>query len=126
MEIDLSDEKLVSVTPGYNVVLEFGGDHVLNIENAMSLHQTDGEVVLDPQVGEDAQFQLLQRLIGTNGGALRLDEGTGSLDLTFSDGTRITVPKNGDYEAWEYDGPDGLTIVCLPSGELAVFGPSSD
>ncbi|WP_428839421.1 DUF6188 family protein [Blastococcus saxobsidens] len=30
------------------------------------------------------------------------------------------VPE-GDYEAWQLDGPDGELIVCLPSGGLAIW-----
>jgi hypothetical protein len=45
----------------------------------------------------------------------------GSLFLTFSDETEIVVHPNDRYEAWGLSGPDGLLLVSLPGGGLAVW-----
>jgi len=57
-----------------------------------------------------------------------LQEGTafhdGRLELTFRDASRISVPVGNEFEAWGLTGPggiDGLKIVSLPGGELAIW-----
>lgn len=35
----------------------------------------------------------------------------------------MTVVADERFEAWTIAGPGGLTIVCLPGGELAVWSP---
>ena len=44
----------------------------------------------------------------------------GTPTISCDDGARIVVPHSGDYEAWTTTGPDGLLIVCTPSGDLAA------
>jgi hypothetical protein len=44
--------------------------------------------------------------------------------LAFAGGTLISVPPGPDYEAWTIAGPggiDGLKIVSMPGGELALW-----
>jgi Family of unknown function (DUF6188) len=57
-----------------------------------------------------------------------LQEGTafhdGRLELTFHGASRISVPVGNEFEAWGLTGPggiDGLKIVSLPGGELAIW-----
>ncbi|MGH3401065.1 MAG: DUF6188 family protein [Streptosporangiaceae bacterium] len=48
----------------------------------------------------------------------------GRLDIEFKDGSRINVPSSKDFEAWEATGPggvDGLKIVSIPGGDLAIW-----
>ena len=48
----------------------------------------------------------------------------GRLGLAFANGTLLRVPFSVEFEAWEIVGPDGLRIVSLPGGELALWRPS--
>lgn len=51
----------------------------------------------------------------------------GGLALAFDDGTRIEVPAGREFEAWTLAGPggiDGLKIVSMPGGELAIWPDS--
>jgi uncharacterized protein DUF6188 len=43
-----------------------------------------------------------------------LVERSGTLSVTFHDGSRLRCEPNPDYEAWELSGPGGLLIVCIP------------
>lgn len=48
----------------------------------------------------------------------------GRLELVFADETRFSVPPGPDFEAWTLAGPggvDGLKIVSMPGGELAIW-----
>jgi hypothetical protein len=48
----------------------------------------------------------------------------GSLLLVFADSTRIEVPVDPDFEAWnasDVRGLDGLKVVSLPGGDLAIW-----
>ena len=50
----------------------------------------------------------------------------GTLDLTFSDGSRLRCAPDDQYEAWQVVGgfPEHL-VVCTPGGELAVWDDQS-
>lgn len=57
-----------------------------------------------------------------------ITEGTafkdGSLEVKFDGGSRILVPPDSEYEAWNIGGPggiDGLKIVSTPGGELSIW-----
>jgi Family of unknown function (DUF6188) len=48
----------------------------------------------------------------------------GRLSVTIDDGTLIEVPVDPQFEAWNAAGPggiDGLKVVSLPGGELAIW-----
>jgi len=47
---------------------------------------------------------------------------TGTLSVTFTDGTSLSVEPSPDYEAWGAVAPDGVQYICLPGGEIATFG----
>jgi hypothetical protein len=47
----------------------------------------------------------------------------GSLALSFTDGTTLTVPFDENYEAWEASADDGFMVVSLPGGRLATWSP---
>jgi hypothetical protein len=45
----------------------------------------------------------------------------GHLELGFADGSRVSVPTAEDLEPWELVGPDGLRVVSVPGGDLAIW-----
>lgn len=45
----------------------------------------------------------------------------GDLEIELSNAGLISVRPNGLYEAWELSEPNGLRIVCMPGGELAIW-----
>ncbi len=60
----------------------------------------------------------------TVAGAVALEDGT--LEMSFTDGTTLSVPPDPDYEAWTYAGPDHFLVVSLPGGGLAVWDSDPD
>lgn len=47
----------------------------------------------------------------------------GHLEMTFTDGSRLSVEATPAYEAWATTESNGAKVVCLPDGELAIWGP---
>ncbi len=45
----------------------------------------------------------------------------GRLYIEFSDGSRLSVAADSEYEAWEIVGSGGLRVVCEPGGRLSVW-----
>lgn len=50
----------------------------------------------------------------------------GTLAIELSGGLTIRVPPNPPYESWTLASADGMKVVCLPSGGLAIWGPTTD
>jgi Family of unknown function (DUF6188) len=48
----------------------------------------------------------------------------GTLQIQFSGGAFLRVPSLPDYEAWELTEGDGRRLICMPGGEIAIFGAS--
>ena len=47
----------------------------------------------------------------------------GGLSLDFGD-SRITVPVDDSYEAWQVSADDGLLVVSTPGGALSYWTPT--
>jgi len=47
----------------------------------------------------------------------------GTLDVSFEDGSRLVVPVDPHYEAWEVSADDGFLVVSQPGGRLAIWNP---
>ena len=51
---------------------------------------------------------------------------SGALEVVLDDGWLIAAPAAEDYEPWGLTRGDGLRIVSVPGGELAVWLPSDE
>jgi len=47
----------------------------------------------------------------------------GSLDVSFTDGSRLVVHVDPGYEAWEVSASDGFMVVSRPGGGLSTWKP---
>jgi len=47
----------------------------------------------------------------------------GRLKLELSGGNRLHIFAGQEFEPWTLVGPDGLRVVSVPGGELAIWGP---
>src|SRR5215208_2486541 len=106
----------LDVSKGREVVsVSIGGRFVLSAG--------EKEQVLDPERGEPVSLGPALRILHlTVDSALAYKDGT--LELRFSDGTRITAPPEPEHEAWEAAGGEGgLLIVSLPGGGVSVWKP---
>lgn len=45
----------------------------------------------------------------------------GRLELKIVGGASVQVPPDEGYEAWEAAGPDGMKVIGLPGGDIAVW-----
>lgn len=50
----------------------------------------------------------------------------GNLAIAFESGATLAVPAHDDYEAWEFVGPHGRRVVCMPGGEIATWESVTD
>jgi hypothetical protein len=103
------------VQSGYAVVLRFSDGYAATIENTVRL-----EGSIDGGPGWSASPPL-DELVGDTVRTADV-RGTGELAITFDSGRELVVGVDAEYEAWNVTGPDGLLVVCLPGGGLAVWG----
>lgn len=92
----------------------------IRIEGAFSLRILDQEYNLSPEhlaeIGP--AFWILHKTIDS---ALAYKDG--KLVLGFSDGSRLSVEADPQYEAWEAVGTGGLRVICVPGGSLSIWQP---
>ncbi|MFI5729649.1 DUF6188 family protein [Kribbella sp. NPDC051587] len=91
--------------------------HLIRIEGPMTYWDSNGwPHQVDPDsepVGMGVLLQLLRRTVVSA-------EAAGGLQIEFDDQSRLQVEPD-DYEAWSYAGPDGMRVVSLPGGDLAIW-----
>jgi hypothetical protein len=51
-----------------------------------------------------------------------VSEDAGRLDIVFA-GLTIAVPPDERYEAWQVRADNGLLMVCVPGGDVAIWKP---
>src|SRR5437899_52690 len=91
------------------------------IERPFKVYDADGEWQLDPEnpMGLGRALGILHKTVDR---AIAL--GSGELDIVFTDGSRLFVPSDSTYEAWDLatsKGITGLRLVSMPGGHLAVW-----
>jgi hypothetical protein len=53
----------------------------------------------------------------------QIEISNGHLRLAFDNSVQLDIAPHQQWEAWEMNSEDGLTIVCGPSGELTIWYP---
>jgi hypothetical protein len=109
----------------FAVTLVFGGGLELRIEQPFVISRADGsESLLIPEGDPDR----LATAVGLARSEVLRAEGfkDGHLEIAFSDGSKLGVPADEGYEAWELVGPGGLRTVSLPGGDIAVWRPEDE
>lgn len=93
---------------------------VVQIESpaALTVPGTD-KVVVDPS--DDSEPSLLASLTGTVVMRIDVDESDGRLTVELTDGSRLVVASDPDFEAWTLRLADGTTVVCQPGGGVTQF-----
>ena len=117
----LVGQKLEYVRLGHAIVLSFTGGRQVLIEALTHLSGPLGAYDIEP--GENPS-DILAPLLGD---VVRTAEtrDNGELHLTFGSGAELLISADPDVESWAVTGPDGVLIVCLARGELAVWGDGS-
>jgi len=94
------------------------GPWELRIEQPFEITERDGTAChVDPEQGDhlDAALTVL-RAPFESASAFK----DGRLELRIG-GSSIVVPASQNFEAWTVVGPEGLRLVSMPGGEVAVW-----
>jgi uncharacterized protein DUF6188 len=93
---------------------------MVTLEHEFHLEVNRLSYVLTPKVPSDLGPIFLLRH-NTVKDALAFKDGT--LKVEFLNGDKFAISAHPDYEAWGIAGDQGLRLICLPGGELAVWKP---
>ena len=113
--------ELEYVRLGHAIVLSFTGGREVLIETVVHLDGPHGRADIEPG---DHSSDILETLLGDVVRAASIRD-TGELEITFGGGSQLVVAVDADVEAWALAGPDGVIMVCLARGELAVWADPS-
>jgi hypothetical protein len=115
----LTGRRLIQFCVGAGVRLDLEGSphYEITIESPLSI------AAANIDRAESTSVEVLAVLRGLLMQPVRsVTERDGQLSVVF-DSMTITVPRDDDYEAWQIRADDGMLIVCIPGGELAVWLP---
>lgn len=119
MKLAMQGNLVTQITFGFSVSLTTNKGFEVRVENDFTLQTAQGDFSLVPGKSS-ANVGQLNSLLNRAITSAAADE-SGSLIITFTDGTRLQVDPNSTYEAWTVTGPDGLKVICMPEGELAIW-----
>lgn len=123
--LDLSGQLILQLVLDFQVTLVL--EHFrITIEGSFVLEHPDGTShVVDPG-GDFDQLGPVLPLSRSNVIAEGRAFDDGRLEVVMQGGCRLSVVPEPEsaYESWNVTGPDGLLIVSMPGGELAVWGTS--
>jgi hypothetical protein len=109
--------KLEYVRLGHAIVLSFTDGSQVLIETVVHLDGPNGRVDVEPG---DNPSDVLATLLGDVVRAASIRD-SGELEITFGGGAQVVVGVDAEVEAWAFAGRDGMLMVCLARGELAVW-----
>ena len=98
--------------------IEEGRRSTIRIEGRFLLRERGEDMPLAAGRVEDMGKALV--LIGKTV-SKALARGTGALEVTFDDGTELSVPPNPSIDAWEFAGPDRSIVGSLAGGGLSTW-----
>lgn len=124
IDLGLEGNRVLSVLMEYTVTMQLRGGYFIVIESPLTISAHGRSTTLSPDSDADESFLPLCRLAGQTIDEAFADS-TGSLLVRFSDGTRIEVPPDSAYEAWNVSGPNSEFVVCTPGGKLATWSKGS-
>jgi hypothetical protein len=117
--VPLAGRSLIQFCVGSGVRLDLEGSphYEITIESPLTIAGTNIERADATSVEVLAVLrELLMKPVSS------VSEHQGQLSVVFESVT-INVPSDDNYEAWQIRADDGLLIVCVPGGELAVWLP---
>ena len=114
----LAGSKVEYVQLGHALVLGLTGGRQVLIETVAELTGPAGRFDVEPG---DEPSDVLATLLGDVVRAAWMRD-CGELHLAFRSGSELSVSPDADVESWAVTGPDGVLMVCLAGGELAVWG----
>lgn len=123
--LDMSGQLILQLVLDFQVTLVL--EHfTITIEESFVLEHPDGTSHVVEPGGDFDQLAPVLPLSRSKVIAEGRAFDDGRLEVVMQDGCRlIVVPEpESAYESWNITGPDGLLIVSMPGGELALWGSS--
>ena len=118
--LPIGDQPVVACCVDYAMTLRFGNDVELRIEQPFVYRTAEGVEHLIVPEGDPVRLApalAVCRQVVRQGFAFK----DGHLELDFADHSGLSVPATEDLEPWELVGPDGLRVVSVPGGDLAIW-----
>jgi hypothetical protein len=101
--------------------LELGdapGETTLRIEGNFVVSREQASWRLSPERPQDIGPALsLVKLVVRRARAFK----DGTLEVSFADGSTLRVPSDPEFEPWVLSANDGMRVVSLPGGDLAIW-----
>lgn len=120
MNLELEGKVLASYTAEFTVGLQLSDQFFVRIESPFTLALSTGSFSLSPEEDPAESFQPLGQLVGHTITESSVDS-DGNLSISFDNSASLVVRPDSGYEAWTVSGPEGMLVVCMPGGELAVW-----
>ena len=100
------------------------GDATIRIDGEFAVRGTDGRTWRLRPADDATALAPALRLFG-----LTVDRAEahkdGTLEVAFADGSGLRIAPDPSSEAWEFAGEQGVRVVSLPGGDLAVWQPDT-
>ncbi|MEZ0095741.1 DUF6188 family protein [Streptacidiphilus sp. EB129] len=122
MDLKVEGCTLTRISFDYALTLLVDPDTQFRLQANVKLSDTDGTSVTFHPGGADVPADRLVRLLHKDiAKAWSSDDGV--LTIQFACGAKLMATPDPDYEAWEIVADDGLRVICMPGGELAIWDP---
>lgn len=123
-QVDLSGFNVTRCIIDYAVTLDLRRDPIsaeIRISTPFE-YKTEGvDVRIDPEGPPEELASILGLCRGRSVMAVTVWK-NGTLEVSFDDESRLSVPADEQYEAWTLSGPSGALIVSGPGGAVSIFG----
>jgi hypothetical protein len=120
--LDLIAAQVDSLSFTFQTAIGFSNGTSMQFETEFAITGLDGERrIVNPE--QKATLAPVLALLGDTVTNAALDGA--DLRLDFASGTVLEAWPDESYESWNYgsSGPERRTLIALPGGGLAVFGP---
>ncbi|GAA1463262.1 DUF6188 family protein [Williamsia maris] len=110
---------VTDVSDGFSVRISTSDGHTVTIENNFEVK--GGTNPFSVAASASGEFSLESSIFkGAKITDAQYDE-SGSLSISLDNGSEISVAPDEVYESWQVAGPSGSLIVCMPSGDIAIW-----
>lgn len=122
---ELAGQRVTRISIDWMFRLGTDGLWEIGSEGVAELHTSSETALRVEPTGEEAPLpEEFLALVGERIDSLTLND-SGDLTVDIGD-CRLLLPASDRYESWAMGGPRGESVICMPGGELAEWGPRRD
>lgn len=120
--IDLSQQRISKITPGWPLTIHTDAGWVITVECKILYAAGSGttQVFIGDELATAEMLALALTGRAIHSVAITATEG---LTMILTPYAEVTLPPDEDFEAWNVAGPEGERVVSMPGGELAYWNP---